>query len=64
MKTYNFDILDEAQQLALYELWLANKHAEAKQFLLDTGVVVCAICLDNTTYREWMTWWISKLQNT
>ena len=64
MKTYNFDILDEAQQLALYELWLAAKHGAAKRLLLDTRVVLCAICLDNTTYREWMTWWINKLQNT
>ncbi len=64
MSTFNFDILTEEQKLALYELWLAEDHAAAKKFLLDNKVVVCLGCLDTTTYRQWMLWWINKLQTT
>ena len=64
MSTFNFDILTEEQKLALYDLWLAEDHATAKKFLLATKVVVCLGCLDTTTYKQWMLWWINKLQTT
>lgn len=61
MNSYNFKVLSEDDALVLLNLWLTNKHVEAKAMLMEKGVVKCASCLDNTSYRDWMTWWIASL---